>query len=341
LVWRDGAGHLRVGPHSAGSVPGPACYGRGGTLPTVTDANVVLGYLSPVAIAGGTVPIDAEAAERALAQVADGRDLREVASGVAQLAAATMMRAVKAVTTYRGRDPREFVLFAFGGGGGLYAADLARALGMRRVVVPVAAGVFSAVGLLFADLEVTIARGHLCHLHDAEPNDIEDRFQALEKNARAELSSDGTNVEIERRIDVRYLGQAFELSITVPDRLDASEAAERFDAEHERTYGHRLPATHPKQIVALRVIARVPPEVPPHIDAAKVLSAARVQPTSRRPVYFGEAGLIETDIIGRVNLSGVPRSGPLVIEEYEGTTVVPPDGRAHLDSFGNIVIDLG
>ena len=341
LVWRDGAGHLRVGPHSAGSVPGPACYGRGGTLPTVTDANVVLGYLSPVAIAGGTVPIDAEAAERALAQVANGRDLREVASGVAQLAAATMMRAVKAVTTYRGRDPREFVLFAFGGGGGLYAADLARALGMRRVVVPVAAGVFSAVGLLFADLEVTIARGHLCHLLDAEPNDIEDRFQTLEKNARAELSSDGTNVEIERRIDVRYLGQAFELSITVPDRLDASEAAERFDAEHERTYGHRLPATHPKQIVALRVIARVPPEVPPHIDAAKVLSAARVQPTSRRPVYFGEAGLIETDIIGRVNLSGVPRSGPLVIEEYEGTTVVPPDGRAHLDSFGNIVIDLG
>ena len=215
IIWRDGAGHLKVGPHSAGSVPGPACYGRGGRLPTVTDANVVLGYLSPISIAGGTVPIDAAAAAQALTSVAEGRDLRDLAYGVVQLAAAIMTRAVKAVTTFRGRDPREFVLFAFGGAGGLYAADLARALGIRRVVVPPAAGVFSALGLLFADLEVTLSRGFLTRLDQASVAEVDALFRELEDAARAELSADTAAIVIERRLDIRYRGQAFELSIDV------------------------------------------------------------------------------------------------------------------------------
>ena len=202
IIWRDGAGHLKVGPHSAGSIPGPACYSRGGSLPTVTDANVVLGYLSPISIAGGTVPIDAAAAAQALASLADGRALRDLAYGVVQLAAAIMTRAVKAVTTFRGRDPREFVLFAFGGAGGLYAADLARALGIRRVVVPPAAGVFSALGLLFADLEVTLSRGFLTRLDQAGVAEVDALFRELEDAARAELSADTAAIVIERRLDI-------------------------------------------------------------------------------------------------------------------------------------------
>lgn len=340
IIWRDPAGHLKVGPKSAGSVPGPACYDRGGTLPTVTDANVVLGYLSPVSIAGGTVPIDAAAAKRALASVVDDRALRDVAYGVVQLAAANMMRAVKAVTTYRGRDPRDFVLFAFGGGGGLYAADLARALNIRRVVVPPAAGVFSALGLLFADLEVTVSRGFLARLDQADAAEIRSRFRALEDAARADLSAGSAPLVIEYRLDIRYQGQAFELSIDVQETPDLVAASDRFDAEHEATYGHRLPAEHPKQIVAVRLIARMIRDVPPRLDAKKILEAYPAQPTSRRSVYFGGDDSVETEIIGRANLSRSPQQGPLVIEEYEGTTVVPPDGRVHLDENGNIVIDL-
>ena len=340
IIWRDPAGHLKVGPKSAGSVPGPACYDRGGTLPTVTDANVVLGYLSPVSIAGGTVPIDAAAAKRALASVADDRALRDVAYGVVQLAAANMMRAVKAVTTYRGRDPRDFVLFAFGGGGGLYAADLARALNIRRVVVPPAAGVFSALGLLFADLEVTVSRGFLARLDQADAAEIRNWFRVLEDAARADLSAGSAPLVIEYRLDIRYQGQAFELSIDVQETPDLVAASDRFDAEHEATYGHRLPAEHPKQIVAVRLIARMIRDVPPRLDAKKILEAYPAQPTSRRSVYFGGDDSVETEIIGRANLSRSPQQGPLVIEEYEGTTVVPPDGRVHLDENGNIVIDL-
>ncbi|WP_203195603.1 hydantoinase/oxoprolinase family protein [Xanthobacter dioxanivorans] len=344
LIWRDGAGHLKVGPHSAGARPGPACYGRGGTAPTVTDANVVLGYLSPEAIAGGTVPIDADAARRALASVSDGRDLEDLAYGVVQLAATTMMRAVKAVTTFRGRDPRDFTLFAFGGGGGLYAADLARALGIRRVVVPPAAGVFSAVGLLFADLELALSRGFLCRLAAAPAAEVTDMFEELEAAAVAELKVERRRVEMERRIDVRYAGQAFELSVAVTQKSGAPDFAEvgrRFDAEHEATYGHRLPPEHPKEIVALRLAARVPPERPPTLDAEKLLAAARRAPESRRQVYFGGLGRHDTAVIGRADLSAEPRQGPLVIEEYEGTSVVPPDCTARLDGYGNVVIEIG
>jgi len=344
LIWRDGAGHLKVGPHSAGARPGPACYGRGGTAPTVTDANVVLGYLSPEAIAGGTVPIDADAARRALASVSDGRDLEDLAYGVVQLAATTMMRAVKAVTTFRGRDPRDFTLFAFGGGGGLYAADLARALGIRRVVVPPAAGVFSAVGLLFADLELALSRGFLCRLAAAPAAEVTDMFEELEAAAVAELKVERRRVEMERRIDVRYAGQAFELSVAVTQKSGAPDFAEvgrRFDAEHEATYGHRLPPEHPKEIVALRLAARVPPERPPTLDAEKLLAAARRAPESRRQVYFGGLGRHDAAVIGRADLSAEPRQGPLVIEEYEGTSVVPPDCTARLDGYGNVVIEIG
>lgn len=344
LIWRDATGHLKVGPHSAGAWPGPACYGRGGTAPTVTDANVVLGYLNPVAIAGGTVGIDAAAARDALASVANGRDVEELAYGVVQLAATTMMRAVKAVTTYRGRDPRDFALFAFGGGGGLYAADLARALGIRTVVVPPAAGVFSAVGLLFADLELALSRGYLRRLATAPGEEVDGIFRELEAAAVAELKVGRDQVVSQRRIDVRYAGQAFELSVDVPQHeepLNFDRIARTFDAEHEATYGHRLPPEHPKEIVALRVTASVQPARPPTLDADWLLARAPRTPESLRPVFFGELGRHDTPVIGRADLTAEPRQGPLVIEEYEGTSVVPPDCTARLDGHGNVVISVG
>lgn len=344
LIWRDATGHLKVGPHSAGAWPGPACYGRGGTAPTVTDANVVLGYLNPTAIAGGTVPIDIAAARAALASVANGRELEELAYGVVQLAATTMMRAVKAVTTYRGRDPRDFALFAFGGGGGLYAADLARALGIRTVVVPPAAGVFSAVGLLFADLELALSRGYLRRLTAAPGQEVEGIFKELEAAALAELKVGRDQMVSQRRIDVRYAGQAFELSVEVPqdvEPIDFDRIGRTFDAEHEAIYGHRLPPEHPKEIVALRVRAGVPPKHPPILDAEGLLARAPRTPESRRPVFFGALGRHDTAVIGRAGLTAEPRRGPLVIEEYEGTSVVPPDCSAHLDGHGNVVILVG
>jgi N-methylhydantoinase A len=255
-----------------------------------------------------------------------------------------MMRAVKAVTTFRGRDPRDFTLFAFGGGGGLYAADLARALGIRFVVVPPAAGVFSAIGLLFADLELALSRGFLCRLAAAPAVDVARIFEELEAAAVAELKVERGRVEMERRIDVRYAGQAFELSVAVTQTDGAPDFAEigrRFDAEHETTYGHRLPADHPKEIVALRLTARVPPARPAALDAAQLLAAAPHPPESRRHVYFGALGRHDTPVIGRADLSAEPRQGPLVIEEYEGTSVVPPDCRARLDGYGNVVIEIG
>ncbi|MGX1309518.1 N-methylhydantoinase A [Amorphus suaedae] len=344
IVGSDATGHLKVGPHSAGAVPGPACYGRGGTLPTVTDANVVLGYLNPVALGNGSMPIDAAAAETAIASVAGGRDLREVAHGIVELTAATMMRAVKAVTTYRGRDPRAFVLCAFGGGGGLYAAELARGLGIRRVLVPPAAGVFSALGLLFADLEVTLSNSCLRRLDAADPEETEALYAALTRSALAELGMSEEDVVVTRQADLRYAGQAFELGIPLPDGPVAATTfatlSDGFDASHEATYGHRLPASHPKELVTLRVRARAVDKAPRHLNAAKFLQARPAIAPHRRPVYFGAAGLLDTEVVGRQALSPEPRPGPLIVEEFEGTTVVPPDCRASLDGRGNIIIDL-
>ena len=208
------------------------------------------------------------------------------------------------------------------------------------MIVPPAAGVFSAVGLLFADVEVAVSRGYLTRLDQADPRKLDALFRELETTAQADLSDATAEVIIERRLDIRYQGQAFELSIDVKGVPDLAAASERFDEEHEATYGHRLAAEHHKQIVTLRVVARELPAVPPRLDAAKLLAGSARRASGRRPVYFGGHDYVQADVVGRAELTGEPRSGPMIIEEYEGTTVVPPDARVHLDEHGNIVIDL-
>lgn len=346
IVWRDPAGLLKVGPQSAGASPGPACYGKGGAAPTVTDANVVLGYLNPAALAGGTVPIDADAARRAIASVKDdGRDIHDTAYGIVQLATATMMRAVKAVTTYRGRDPGDFTLFAFGGGGGLHAAGLARALRIGRVVVPPAAGVFSALGLLFANVETGRSLALLRHTDAADPAEMEVVYRRLEQDVMAELGVASTTAAVlRRRADLRYAGQAFELTLDLPEgplsRESLNRLADAFEVEHEATYGHRLAAGHRCEIVTLRVMGTIPKKHPASLDIERLFAARPRAVAAGRRVYFGPDGMHDAPVLGRADLTPEPRQGPMIIEEYEATTVVPPHATAHRDGSGNIVIDL-
>ena len=370
IAWLDKAGSLKVGPHSAGAVPGPACYDTGNDEPTVTDANVVLGYLNPESLAGGSVPIRSERAHEAIAtRLANPlrREVVETAFGVHTVANANMMKAVKAVTTYRGRDPRDFTLIAFGGSGGVHAVDLARVLQVRRVVLPVAAGVFSALGLLFSNLEMNETVPFLHPAADAPLDEAERRYEALAERIAAVVGGPREEIAFARQADVRFAGQAYDLTVPFGEprsegdganrsdagddagaseacdsRLDARAVADlcdRFEAEHLARYGHAFSGEFPVEIVNLRLVGtRRPAGI---VEPAPFDPTSRTGPNRRRAVYFGPAtGLVETPVIGRGRLGGEPQAGPFVIEEYEGTCVVPPDCTARLDRLGNVIIEL-
>lgn len=344
LVWFDRAGALKVGPRSAGAVPGPVCYGAGNLVPTVTDANVVLGFLNPQALAAGTVPLRHDLAVSALRDVVVprlGGSVHDAAWAIYVVAAAHMMRAVKAVSTYRGRDPRDAVLMAFGGNGGVFAAELARQLQMRSVRIPPAAGVFSAVGLLVAPVEFSQTQAFVQPLAEVEPKALGAALDAAQARVVQVLGRPMHSLQMRREAALRYLGQAFELRVSLPDgpldRDTLSSLAQAFEREHERTYGHRSVAGEGVEVVALEVTGTVPGG---QTEAPRVLTrpAALVPP---RQAYFGPAhGLCWVDVLTRPQLGTQPRRGPFVIEEYEGTTVVPPDAVAHLDAAGNIAIEL-
>ena len=370
IAWLDKAGSLKVGPQSAGAVPGPACYGAGNDEPTVTDANVVLGYLNPESLAEGTVPIRFDRAREAIATRLAGplrRDVVETAFGVHTVANANMMKAVKAVTTYRGRDPRDFTLIAFGGSGGVHAVDLARVLQVRRVVLPVAAGVFSALGLLFSNLEMNETVPFLHLAEDAPLDEAERRYAALAERIAAVVGGPREEIAFARQADVRFTGQAYELTVPFGEArnepagegpcgaggtgggpeagafgLDARAVADlctRFEAEHLARYGHAFSGEFPVEIVNLRLVGtRRPAGV---VEPAAFDPASRRGPDGGREVYFGPAtGLVDTPVIGRGRLGLESRTGPMIIEEYEGTCVVPPDCTARLDGLGNVIIEL-
>ena len=330
IAWIGEGGRLLIGPRSAGADPGPVCYGRGGADPTVTDAHVVLGYLNQAALAGGSVPIDAAAARRALDErIARplGLDVLEAALGVHRVAAATMVRAVKAVSTFRGRDPRAFSLLAFGGNGPLCAVELARALTIGRVVVPVAAGVFSALGLLAASVEQHWTRTVFRRTDGLGAEEVERELAALAARAPA-------GATLRRSADLRYAGQAYELTVPVPDGpIDVGQLVEAFAREHLRVYGHRA-ERDPVDLVNLRIVAtaREASELPRSRPSAP-WERGRV---TARPAYFGrDHGLVSTPVVSRRDL---PPEGPFILEEYDCTCVVPPGARARLDEWGNVVV---
>lgn len=343
IAWVDRGGSLKVGPHSAGAVPGPACYGTGNELPTVTDANAVLGYLNPIALANGTVPINLELARRAVhdhVAIPLGVGLIDAAFGIHAVANANMMRAVKAITTYRGRDPRDFSLFAFGGNGGVHAAGLARVLQARNILVPTAAGVFSAIGLLASDFKMDETAPFHYPAMDSPLDRAQHLFGALEDRI-ASMLGERPRIRFERFADARFAGQAFELTIPFAGSLDHAGLArlcDDFAAEHTRRYGHAFAGRFPVEIVNLRLMGTRTPDA-----KASPLASATYDPRTiaTRVAYFGTIPAPqEVAVMGRATLGAEPRIGPFIIEEYEGTTVVPPDAAAHLGPSGTITISL-
>ena len=347
IVWIDRGGALKVGPQSAGAMPGPVCYGTGGEEPTVTDANVVLGYISPEKLAGGAVELKPEIAEEILQQkVAEplGTGLLETAYGIHTVANITMMRAIRAVSTYRGRDPRDFALLAFGGSGPVHAAGIARDLGIRRVIVPPAPGLLSAVGLLEALPEYHFVQTFFSRVSEVDPDALHNAYKQLESRAIEALKAEGyddADIELRRSADLRYVGQAYELTVDAPaGRLTAADVVSLvavFHDEHERTYGHKAPG-EPVEIVNLRSAARGKTDLTRPERPATGGAASRGQ---SRDAYFGpDHGRMQTPILSRSDLNTVPRHGPIVIDEYDATVVVPPDCAASLDQWNNIIIDV-
>jgi N-methylhydantoinase A len=352
LAYLDRAGGLRVGPRSAGVRPGPACYGRGGREPTVTDANVVLGYIRPGPLADGEVTIDPEAAHRAIADYIATplkMDLLPAAEGIHRIANARMMRALRAVSTERGRDPRDFGFMAFGGSGPVHAAGLARELYLKQVIIPPLPGLFSALGLLFSGVEHHDVRSCMLSGAALTAAALRQIQQELEQGMLAQFQAEGFTpgeVALNYTVDMRFQGQASEIRLPLAGDPAAAGVAGQtvpalqlaFEAEHERLYGHRSDPDNPVEVVAVRLVGRAAVHDQP---AGRLKPAERRdagQPQSSRLAYFGQAwGMLETPVLTRRQLTA-PLTGPLLVDEYDSTTVVPPDMQVRLDEEGNMVL---
>ena len=349
LAWVDDGGALRVGPRSAGAVPGPACYGRGGTEPTITDANVALGYMNPNSIAGGAVRIDAAAAQTAIETRLGARlglSVHELAFGIHQVADATMTRAIRAVTTERGRDPREFTLIAFGGSGPLHAATLADNLGMSRVYIPLFPGVFSALGLLVADLRSDYVQSVPQDLDGVDPAALLQEFDTLADRAAQEARHEPPGLTYERLLDLRYKRQSSELTLPLPAQVEAADIrqvlAESFHAAHEQTYGYRR-EDDTIAIVSVRLKATIRTQSLSFSELGGSFSQAAektAQPGSRRAYFGRQQGELNTRILSRSALVEHAVAGPLIVEEFDATVVVPPRWQASVDAYGNIVLQV-
>ena len=351
IAWLDEGGGLHVGPRSAGAEPGPASYGRGGTEPTVTDANVILGRLSPERFLGGEMRLDRTAAEVALRErlarplaVA----LERAASGMLQVATSAMANAVRHVTLERGLDPRDFTLVAYGGGGPLHAASVAKELSIGTIIIPHAPGHFSALGMLMADLRRDYVQTLFARMDDLEMFQLEDQFKNLEAEGRRALEASGIptdRIVFERAADMRYVGQEHAVAVRMPANVSEESARgsikRLFDDAHELRYSHNAPEES-ADIVSLRVsaIGRLgKPQFPkiPQGEAAPPPSARR----GTRSVIFEGSGALEAAVFDRTKLlhSNVI-NGPAIIEEVASTTVVEPGDTVTVNAFGHLVMQL-
>lgn len=340
----DKGGLLVVGPQSAGAVPGPACYGLGNDKPTVTDANVALGFINATSLAGGNLNIDRKLSETAIrTHVGEPLELSllDAAHGIRAVANAAMARAVRAVTVERGRDPRDLTLMAFGGNGGVHAPDLARQLGIPRVVVPPMSGIFSALGMLASDIEHTALKTVSLDLDKMRVSDLKAIKAELQRQVAGQLAGDGYQAERTMFLweaDLRHEGQATEL--TVPfEGEDFEQIRERFVAEYFKTYGYR-DAT-PIELMKVRVAGRGLRENRLDFAAMKIAARQGASRSGTRDVSFarGEA-VVAVDIVDRNAVGSSSRQGPLIIEEFDATIIVPPDARVHKDMIGCIVLEF-
>lgn len=334
IAWLDPGGMLQVGPESAGADPGPACYGRGGNLPTVTDANLVLGRLRPDAFLGGGLALDLAAARAALAPLADALDgpPEDAARGVVRVANEHMARALRVISVQRGVDPRGLTLVSFGGAGGLHVCALAEALGMAKALVPVHAGVLSALGMLATPPGRRLSRTHLGLLRDLPPAELAAAFEALEQGGRASLLADGADhlaVTAVRSADLRYRGQSYTLEVPW---TDPASAAREFAARHEARYGHRLEV--PVELVNLRVAVQ---GAAPAITLGAAPPAGRAaEPTAWVPVSDAAEPV---PVYERGTLpAGQQLIGPVIVTEASATTWVAPGWTARVDAVGNLVL---
>jgi len=346
----DSGGALRVGPQSAGVTPGPACYGRGGTEPTVTDANVVLGRLSPASLLAGAMPIQPEAAKQVVYEKIArplGMNLERAAEGILEVVNANMLRAIRRVSVERGYDPRRFSLVAFGGAGPLHGAALARSLDMREVIVPPCPGIASALGMLSANVRHDYVQTNITRAETADPDTVSSVFTGMEARAKEQLSREGFTVdgmEMIRSADMRYPRQAHELNVPleggVVSRWMLCRAASRFHDLHEAAYGYAR-RTAPAEIVNLRLAAVGELPALPRLPEARPDAAAPVpSPAGWRRVVF-EGRRVHTPVYRRDALTaGHEIAGPALVEQLDATLWIPPRCRAHRDRHGNIRIRL-
>jgi N-methylhydantoinase A len=347
IAWIDEAGALHVGPQSAGADPGPACYKGGGTEPTVTDANLHLGFLNPDYFLGGEMDIAPELAQEAIGRIASYYDISvdEAALGIVRIVNTNMAALLQSITVKRGYDPREFALVAFGGAGPIHAAAIAQELNIPIVIVPLNSGVFSAWGMLMADLRHDFALTHIQAVDEAEVAEINAMFRGLEARLREIFKQENIpdeDIVVSYEMDLRYLGQEHTLSVAVPGNFteaDKATASQAFDDLHYSVYGHNAPE-EAKAMVSLKAIGIGKVKKPelqaiPEGDSSPAADAE----TGRRRVYRGEGRYEEFCVFRREELlAGNVIHGPAVIEETTATTVVESDQECNVDRYGNLII---
>ncbi len=347
IAWVDSGGALRVGPQSAGADPGPACYAKGGTEPTITDANLVLGRINPKFFLGGEIELDVERARAAIQKhCADklGMDVVSAAHGIIEIANAAMVNALRLVSVQRGYDPREFVLIAFGGAGPLHANRLAAEMEIPTTLIPMSPGIFSARGLLVTDLKHDYATTMIERVDALDTRAVQDAFEKMERAGHNVLAREGmadTEIQFTRQVEMRYVGQSYELALALPNHeLEANDISlllEQFHRAHERAYGFSAPH-EPTEFVNVRLTAWGKIAKPQLQEIGKTEKQAIKE---SRAIYFAErGGFVECPIYDRYKLgAGARVSGPAIVEEFDSTTLIHPEYDARVDRYGNLWIE--
>jgi N-methylhydantoinase A len=347
IAWIDAGGLLKVGPQSAGAYPGPAAYGRGGLKATVTDANVVLGRLSPMSLLGGRMAMHPDKARAAIDELAKslGVDAVKAAAGVLEIINVNMMGAVRVISVEQGEDPRDFALVAFGGAGPLHAADIARNMGMKRVLVPPRPGLLSAIGLLHADVRGDFSLTRLLRAERANVKSFNAGFAELKKRGAEWLQGEGeSRAKFQWFADLRYFGQNFELILPLTREQLSDVSLARLNAtfhkRHKAFYGYDMPG-QPVEIVNLRLVVTAARRSPPAARSGKKIQQKELVTETRR-VWFPNTGFVETPVLERDSLPLNWRGkGPLIVEQMDATTVAPPGAKVHNDGRGYLHIQLG
>ena len=344
IAWIDEAGALQVGPQSAGAVPGPASYMKGGVVPTFTDAALVLGYLGAETPLGGTLTLNIDEARKSLTSNAKelGLSVDALARGIIRISVSKIMGAVRAITVELGRDPKDFALLSFGGGGGLVGVDVAKELGIPTVIIPPGQGAFCAFGMLMANVQNDAARTYVKMLLDVDLKDAEKSFLDMENESRAMLTAQGfsdDNQELARFVDVRYSGQEHSVTLQYPNKDVISTLSAAFAHEHEQKYGHSMEDPIEVTTFRLRATGRVG-----HADLPKIAvrpKGEKATSISNRSVYLSSGKHVDYALYIRENLlAGDAISGPAVIAEHTATTVIHSGDELTVGPYGELVIDV-